>query len=491
MWRATLMTAVAASTAGLVAADFRFTKPALPDRAAAAPRADEQLAKDVRQELSEIEATHAAPESFARRATNAGVSDVQASVGKKFTDAALSFDSASRERTPEEEELESEMRAAMATPSHVGVPDRTLPTPATACSPDYSSCPVGWSKRGNLCVDAGSVKAKGCAARYSFGLMTNAQRAAVARECQLEFPCQAECDVNFLVTCPVLWEESVAGSICAAPASYVGDCSKVINVTGMGADEKMSLMFRCGVKWPCLETFDARAYNEICPEGWALGRGQTCHAPAGYAGPCEQIVRRFGRARFFMLGASAQVDMVEKTQANKAQMEYDCNVQWRSLGRKCTRDYNAACPAGWWQAAAGKGMADCWAPLEYRGTCSKRQSVSDVPRAKKELELNCEVQFPCVAGEKCVRDYSVPCPAAWAIVDGGRRCAAPAVYTGNCSALLDMGASLSAASKKEMEKVCGLRWPCAEELLFASVPREQERETPRPTVSLVDDGPVA
>ena len=43
------MTAVAASTAGLVAADFRFTKPALPDRAAAAPRADEQLAKDVRQ----------------------------------------------------------------------------------------------------------------------------------------------------------------------------------------------------------------------------------------------------------------------------------------------------------------------------------------------------------------------------------------------------------------------------------------------------------
>ena len=31
----------------------------------------------------------------------------------------------------------------------------------------------------------------------------------------------------------------------------------------------------------------------------------------------------------------------------------------------------------------------------------------------------------------------------------------------------------------------------AQELLFASVPREQERETPRPTVSLVDDGPVA
>ena len=166
------------------------------------------------------------------------------------------------------------MRAAMATPSHVGVPDRTLPTPATACSPDYSSCPVGWSKRGNLCVDAGSVKAKGCAARYSFGLMTNAQRAAVARECQLEFPCQAECDVNFLVTCPVLWEERVAGSICAAPASYVGDCSKVINVTGpptflgkfeavmvsgMGADEKMSLVVprvsaqraRCRVSGRC------------------------------------------------------------------------------------------------------------------------------------------------------------------------------------------------------------------------------------------------
>ena len=31
---------------------------------------------------------------------------------------------------------------------------------------------------------------------------------------------------------------------------------------------------------------------------------------------------------------------------DKMLLEHDCDVEWRSLGPKCQKDYSAVCPAG-------------------------------------------------------------------------------------------------------------------------------------------------
>ena len=161
----------------------------------------------------------------------------QAALRKSFTNAALAFDDASRRgRSSDEEEIESKLRVAVAHPPHMGVAHLPLPSAAqTSCSPDYTQCPRGWARKGNVCQKLPGVKeeGKGCATRYAFGALNVEQKQALAQSCGWTFPCQPDnCEVNFEEPCPSSWAERAAG-LCSAPASYVGHCERLLNVTGL------------------------------------------------------------------------------------------------------------------------------------------------------------------------------------------------------------------------------------------------------------------
>ena len=70
----------------------------------------------------------------------------KATLRSKFVNAAVSFDAASRERSPTEQQIEAGLRKAIgdAKGFHMTVPHPELPIPShLSCSPDFTKCPLG------------------------------------------------------------------------------------------------------------------------------------------------------------------------------------------------------------------------------------------------------------------------------------------------------------------------------------------------------------
>ena len=160
----------------------------------------------------------------------------QAALRSKFLSAATSIDAASRERSATEQDIEAELRKAMAAgPAAQTDQPQALPVPTLhmTCSPDLSRCPLGWVRNKNICVrsKAGPENNR-CGSKYSFGALSQSQKEALAESCGWTFPCQTDqCQMNFEEICPTLWREERGGA-CLAPASYVGACGEKIYVQG-------------------------------------------------------------------------------------------------------------------------------------------------------------------------------------------------------------------------------------------------------------------
>ena len=161
----------------------------------------------------------------------------KATLRSKFVNAAVSFDAASRERSPTEQQIEAGLRKAIgdAKGFHMTVPHPELPIPShLSCSPDFTKCPLGWELQNGMCSKVGPTeKGSQCNSKCNLGSFTQAQKEALAVACGWTFPCQtSECKVNFHEQCPVLWHEEHGGS-CIAPASYVGECGSKISIKGL------------------------------------------------------------------------------------------------------------------------------------------------------------------------------------------------------------------------------------------------------------------
>merc|ERR1712107_6898 len=50
-----------------------------------------------------------------------------------------------------------------------------------------------------------------------------------------------------------MWTE-VDTSVCEAPATYAGDCSRLLDTSGMSDKDKYTFGVKCGARWPCSET---------------------------------------------------------------------------------------------------------------------------------------------------------------------------------------------------------------------------------------------
>jgi len=132
--------------------------------------------------------------------------------------AASLFNAASSENTEEQQAAEDALRDAISSPSQVGTPDRSISEiPDSACLPDSTRCPKGWSKQGVLCMASAAYSGR-CAVEADLSDMNVEQKLAWSSFCGVAFPCQDECSQDFH-GCPSLWRESTNG-VCSAPSNY-------------------------------------------------------------------------------------------------------------------------------------------------------------------------------------------------------------------------------------------------------------------------------
>lgn len=242
------------------------------------------------------------------------------------------------------------------------------------CSTDYTKCPIDWDQKGASC-SAASTYSGPCPHDLNFSAMTLEEKQGLASFCKVKFPCQDDCQMNFVELCPSSWRETTKG-VCTAPVEYDGECSREIAAAAMSNSEKTLFAQRCRARWPC-DKPSTRDYSGTCPAGWILQAGHACMAPSGYAGPCPSI------------SIEPHVSV-----AQKKMYEATCGVVWPEHAKPCPPDYSAPCPSGWSQIILGDGI-ECRAPVGYEG-CNAAQVFRGMTLAEKEDWANmCHAAFPC------------------------------------------------------------------------------------------------
>lgn len=357
----------------------------------------------------------------------------------------LSFNAASQTgETREEATIRGDIAEAMRSPSVLGKPVRSMPRSEQVlkCLPDLSACPEGWSRNGALCFASAGYSGP-CISPVAIDALAAPEKMAYARQCKVSFPCQQDCEVDGGQPCPSLWTEIDSG-VCQAPSNYVGECSKVVNISSFTSRDKQIFESRCGARWPCRPP-SPRLYHDVCPLGWTLQFGQVCGAPPTYAGPCASVLQ--------MRGA---------TVPNKQQLEAACNVSWPSLSETCERDYGS-CPVGWLEVGP-QDAQECRAPFSYTQCGVVKSFVGVGPDEKRRWARLCGQTFPCRSRGACKKDWDVVCPAGWFAFKGGLSCLAPRSYAGACMSVLTGLDDLPVSEKERLQHVCGFSWPCLGEV---------------------------
>lgn len=207
---------------------------------------------------------------------------------------------------------------------------------------------------------------------------------------------------------------------------------------------------RCGARWPCVSR-KGHKYTNTCPEGWSLKSGSICQAPLSYKGPCERTIRMDGMST-----------------TSKKELEATCNASWPSMhAAACVRDYDAACPYGWFQSRNDLGR-ECRAPETYIGCASPQSFDGMTPHEKAAWEASCHQRFPCLSRAACDKDWSAPCPAEWFEFNAGRSCLAPRTYAGQCPSVMNGISAFSIEEKEATAQACGATWPCFGETVEAN-----------------------
>jgi len=206
------------------------------------------------------------------------------------------FHSASSQGFSQEEKaIEHALAQAMKSPSKVGRPDFNVTADEElSCLPDVARCPKGWDQDGHLCK-ATAAYVGPCSPGVALFDMTQEERLAFARYCQVDWHCQTDCTQYFGATCPSLWKEIGLG-VCAAPSNYVGGCSHRVHTDTMATADKVNFGLKCGARWPCKVSLPSKEpcekdYAASCPYGWhgrvKAGKAE-CVSPATYEG-CSRV----------------------------------------------------------------------------------------------------------------------------------------------------------------------------------------------------------
>ena len=94
------------------------------------------------------------------------------------------------------------------------------------------------------------------------------------------------CMRDYSVPCPERWADLGDGVNCLAPEGFAVDgCrGKEALVTKSVAGKRLFAK-TCNVAWPCQDAC-AMNFDLMCPDGWILNELGYCLAPYSYSGPC-------------------------------------------------------------------------------------------------------------------------------------------------------------------------------------------------------------
>lgn len=245
---------------------------------------------------------------------------------QELMDAASSVSESEEERT-----IKRELGLALAEPTSLGAPDRTIPGPREGGrQPDLSKCPLHWVLRGSIC-EADRAYEGPCGPRVDLRLLSVDQKLAFERYCGVQFPRfdPKGCNVDYKQSCPSLWRE-VGSNICQAPDEYDGQCDDMVDTGAMDDKDRSQFGLDCLASWPCVAAADGcrRDYSSPCPVGWfhvlSSDGGIACRAPPSYAG-CYPLQ-----------------DFNDMSPAEKNDWEYACNAFFPCTARS-TSGCNGDC----------------------------------------------------------------------------------------------------------------------------------------------------
>ena len=115
-----------------------------------------------------------------------------------------------------------------------------------ACRRDLRGCPSGWAVTSSgPCSPPDDYD--GPCGDVDVSALTPLQKEEFAISCKAAWPC-APCITEFS-SCPVGW--SAVGRLCVAPGAYDGGCSPVADFVGMSPGDMASWSASCGARWPC------------------------------------------------------------------------------------------------------------------------------------------------------------------------------------------------------------------------------------------------
>lgn len=166
---------------------------------------------------------------------------------------------------------------------------------------DYSQpCPIGWypGTHGDCTTDDVALQ---CDERITASANRMA-KAAWETACKVRWPCKkTTCLKDYSANCPVEWTE-IGSGLCAAPRTYQGPCSRVIDLRAYRGRSDLKSVFelRCAVSWICKTSTDERErdFSVPCPLGWTVLEDGSCRAPPSYipSENCPRIVSFVGRS---------------------------------------------------------------------------------------------------------------------------------------------------------------------------------------------------
>jgi len=116
------------------------------------------------------------------------------------------------------------------------------------CARDFqTSCPAGWVENDGVCSPPDTYEGR-CGDVASSELSNAADKESFSWKCRAEWPCRPACK-RYFSTCPEGWTHK--GNMCAAPAAYDGICSPLMDFATYSTADKIQWGTLCGVEWPC------------------------------------------------------------------------------------------------------------------------------------------------------------------------------------------------------------------------------------------------
>ncbi|GAW82181.1 CPW-WPC family protein [Plasmodium gonderi] len=252
------------------------------------------------------------------------------------------------------------------------------------------------------------------------------------------------CLQDFSLPCPLEFFRTSSG--CVPLDSYKGPCRKVQDkLMYLYDNQKESWGEICDAIWPCQpqECPHGTDYGAVCPINWIdIGKG-ICKS-------LEENEKCNKNINF----SNISID-------EKKKMESDCGIRWRCKSAIFETNFDSVCPLNWEKI----GESRCKAPINYDGPCPRVANLKkyNSHEHKKMVEIACLVNWPyTLTVNQYQRDYSVPCPIGWSLMDNGF-CLAPENYKKNdkCNDVIYFGA-MNSQQKESYSNACQVDFPFKE-----------------------------